>query len=141
MDFAEMKRRVGVTSGDILDVMGTWSEARQAQANAVIAEMETEARENMTLMPGLHALVAALDGWGLRRGILTRNVTTSVDWLHARHLQARASSYPPLTEIHPMQRNERTRVLVRLSVQGLEARLCTARAAPGSTPGRGSPGV
>jgi len=87
MDFAEMKRRVGVTDGDILDVMGTWSEERQAQANAVIAEMETEARDNMTLMPGVHELLAVLDAWGLPRGILTRNVTTSVDWLHNTHLQ------------------------------------------------------
>jgi phosphoglycolate phosphatase-like HAD superfamily hydrolase len=63
------------------------NEERQAQANAVIAEMETEARDNMTLMPGVHELLAVLDAWGLPRGILTRNVTTSVDWLHNTHLQ------------------------------------------------------
>jgi phosphoglycolate phosphatase-like HAD superfamily hydrolase len=70
--------------------MGTWSEERQVQANAVIAEMETEARDNMTLMPGVHELLAALDAWGLPRGILTRNVTTSVDWLHNMHLRVSA---------------------------------------------------
>lgn len=44
IDFAEMRRRVGLTPemGDILDTINQWPEERRAQAYATIAEIEEQ---------------------------------------------------------------------------------------------------
>mmetsp|Transcript_795 Transcript_795/g.1692 ORF Transcript_795/g.1692 Transcript_795/m.1692 type:complete len:275 (+) Transcript_795:103-927(+) len=89
LDIAEMKRRCGITSGDILDVIGSWSAEDQKQANKIIYEMECDARLNMTLMPGVADLCRFLDERGIPRGILTRNVMESVDHLHKEHVEAK----------------------------------------------------
>jgi phosphoglycolate phosphatase-like HAD superfamily hydrolase len=95
IDFGEMRRRVGVTGGtDILDHIATLPEARQAEAFAVIAEIEEKAIADMALMPGALALCAALDGAGLPRGLITRNVRRGVEALHAAHFSAGAGPRP-----------------------------------------------
>lgn len=45
-----------------------------------------QALADMQLMPGVPELCAYLDGKRIPRGLITRNVKTSVDWLHERHL-------------------------------------------------------
>ncbi|KAG2433471.1 hypothetical protein HYH02_012589 [Chlamydomonas schloesseri] len=84
IDFAEMRRRVGVTPemGDILDVINTWPEERRAQAYATIAEIEEQALKDMSVMPGAPELCAFLDRNGLPRGLITRNVRRSVHYFH-----------------------------------------------------------
>lgn len=85
IDFAEMRRRVGVTQGDILDVINGWSPKRRAAAYATIAEIEEKAIEDMQAMPGVEELCAALDAAGVPRALVTRNVSSSVDFFHKTH--------------------------------------------------------
>ena len=52
IDFAEMRRRVGVTTGDILHEIDNWSAERRETAHKILVEIETEANVNMKVMPG-----------------------------------------------------------------------------------------
>lgn len=45
-----------------------------------------QALADMQLMPGVPELCAYLDQKRIPRGLITRNVKTSVDWLHEHHL-------------------------------------------------------
>ncbi|KXZ56885.1 hypothetical protein GPECTOR_1g799 [Gonium pectorale] len=76
IDFAEMRRRVGVhpTEGDILDVIRQRTPEDQARALAALRDM--------ALMPGAQELCAFLDRQGLPRGLITRNVRRSVQHFH-----------------------------------------------------------
>lgn len=85
IDFREMRERVGVPLDktlDILDVIHSWDEERQKKAFAVIAEIEEEALRNMKLMPGAAELCELLDKNKLPRALVTRNVSTSVEFFH-----------------------------------------------------------
>lgn len=85
IDFAEMRRRVGLgpADGDILTVIDAWPPARRAAAYAAIAEVEAEALARMEVMPGVQELCAVLDAARVPRALLTRNVSASVDFFHA----------------------------------------------------------
>ena len=63
-DFAEMYRRVGCKTKDILTEIEGWPEAERARANSIIHEMETEALATMQRMPGAARLGAFLDAKG-----------------------------------------------------------------------------
>ena len=80
-----MRRRVGVTEGDILHVIAGWSPQRQAAAFAAIAEVEEQALKDMRVMPGALDLCRALDAARIPRALVTRNVSASVDFFHATH--------------------------------------------------------
>lgn len=82
IDFAEMRRRVGIPSGDILITIRGWPEERQREAFAIIDEIEELARAKLAVQPGVHELMEYLDARGLPKGIITRNTEKSV-----RHLQ------------------------------------------------------
>lgn len=83
IDFAEMRRRVGVpATGDILDVINKWPEEQRKKAYATIAAIEGEALGALELMPGALELCAFLDTQGLPRGLITRNVRRSVEVFH-----------------------------------------------------------
>lgn len=83
IDFAEMRRRVGILEGDILDVIGQMNAEDAAAAHRVLAEFEAEALQDMQVMPGVRELAATLDGLGVPRGLITRNVKPSVEHFHA----------------------------------------------------------
>ena len=88
IDFADMRRRVGVPPdrGDILDIINSWeSTERRKEAFAIIAEIEEEALRNMKVMPGAEELCRLLDNEGVPRGLVTRNVSRSVDFFHRMH--------------------------------------------------------
>lgn len=87
IDFAEMRRRLGIPSGDILLTIKTWSDDRRIEAFETIEKIEEEARQNLILQPGIHELLAFLDLHDLRKGIVTRNTAVTV-----RHLLDRLSS-------------------------------------------------
>lgn len=53
--------------GDILDVIGSWSEERQQAAHAAIKEIEQQALSDMQIMPHAHELCEMLDRRGLPR--------------------------------------------------------------------------
>lgn len=82
IDFEEMRRRVGIAEGDILDVIHSWDPARQDQAFKIIAEMEEQALNNMRIMPGAEHLCKLLDDAGIPRALVTRNVSSSVEFFH-----------------------------------------------------------
>ena len=83
LDFAEMYRRVGCKTKDILSEIDGWPEDKQRVANEVIYEMEQEALRTMRRMPGAEELGKFFDDAGLPRGLVTRNVQTSVAHFHA----------------------------------------------------------
>jgi HAD superfamily hydrolase (TIGR01549 family) len=92
LDFAEMYRRVGCKTNDILGEIDGWPEDRQNKANEVIYEMEQEALRTMKRMPGAEELGKFFDDKKLPRGLVTRNVQTSV-----AHFHANAWPLPPFT--------------------------------------------
>ena len=92
LDFGEMYRRVGCKTKDILSEIEGWPEEKQKAANAVIYEMEQEALRTQTMMPGADEIAKFLDEMGVPRGLVTRNVQTSV-----AHFHANAWSLPPFT--------------------------------------------
>lgn len=83
LDFQEMYRRVGCKTKDILSEIEGWPEDKQKKANEVIFEMEQEALRTMKRMPGAEELGKFFDDRGLPRGLVTRNVQTSVAHFHA----------------------------------------------------------
>lgn len=88
LDFAQMRKRCGVVSGDILDVINSWPEQERQRAFSVIKEMEEEALQNMKVMPGAHQLCETLDRMRIPRGLLTRNVKSSIEFFHKNHFLA-----------------------------------------------------
>ena len=84
IDFADMRRRVGVpeTGGDILDIINGWPEAKRAAAYATIAEIEEQALRDMKVMPGAEEVCSYLDSNNVPRALVTRNVSSSVDFFH-----------------------------------------------------------
>lgn len=82
IDFAEMRRRVGIEQGDILHVIHSWPEDKQKEAFAKIAEIEEEALANLKVMPGAIELCSLLDEAMLPRALVTRNVSSSVQFFH-----------------------------------------------------------
>jgi len=87
IDFAAMRRAIGVPSGDILDAIHSWDAKRQKEAHEKIALIEADALRRMKLMPGLVELCEALDTKSIRRALLTRNVKKSVDYFHEHHFR------------------------------------------------------
>eukprot|EP00244_Chara_vulgaris_P003400 TRINITY_DN16171_c0_g1_i1.p1 TRINITY_DN16171_c0_g1~~TRINITY_DN16171_c0_g1_i1.p1 ORF type:complete len:284 (-),score=19.63 TRINITY_DN16171_c0_g1_i1:207-962(-) len=82
IDFVEMRKRVGVPTGDLLKVIDTWQPVERQQAYDIIKEMELEALDKLKIMPGARALCEFLDSKNIRRGLITRNVRASVDHFH-----------------------------------------------------------
>ncbi|KAI8476002.1 MAG: HAD-like domain-containing protein [Monoraphidium minutum] len=97
IDFALMRRKVGVTQGDILDVINSWPEAEQARAHAAIKEIEAQALQDMKLMPGLHELCELLDSAGVPRGLITRNVRSSIEYFHDNHFTSARRFAPAIS--------------------------------------------
>ena len=85
IDFAEMRRRLGIPAGDILVTINAWSEADRLAAYAIIEEIEEKARRELVLQPGLHELMALLDERAIRKAIVTRNTARTVAHL-LRHM-------------------------------------------------------
>lgn len=85
LDFKEMRRRVGVSGrADILHEIETWSEEGRKRAFEIIKEMEDEALEKLQIMPGALELCNFLDSRQIRRGLITRNVSSSVEHFHSK---------------------------------------------------------
>ncbi|MEW5303146.1 MAG: hypothetical protein WDW36_005867 [Sanguina aurantia] len=87
INFKLMRSRVGVPDGkDILDFISTQSVEQQALSHAAIKEIEAQALEDMSAMPGVHDLCEMLDAKSIPRGLITRNVAHSVAHFHANHM-------------------------------------------------------
>ncbi len=151
IDFALMRRRAGVLTGDILEAIAKMEPEAQAKANAAIWDIEQQvsrhrswervaqlkyhgqrrgavlvlagsvrsmfqfrsiwdknpyalqALKDMKLMPGIVELCGFLDEQRIPRGLITRNVKTSVDFLHRQHLTS-LHSLPGLFSHCPMHK-------------------------------------
>ena len=84
LDFAAMRARLGIPSGDILATVRSWTPEQQTHAYAIIDELEEQGRCDMALQPGARDLVAWLEGQGIEKAILTRNTVKTVDHLLQR---------------------------------------------------------
>lgn len=84
LDFAEMRRRTGCSTADILGEVDSWEETRRRRAYDVIEEMEREALATTTTLPGAAEAARALDEMGVPRALVTRNAATSVDYFHEK---------------------------------------------------------
>ena len=92
IDFAEMRRRLGIHRGDILTTVRAWPAERQRAAFATIEEIEERARLDLAVQPGARELLAHLDSRGIHKGIITRNTMRAV-----RHLVDRLGvSFSPV---------------------------------------------
>eukprot|EP01023_Acetabularia_acetabulum_P051307 TRINITY_DN5655_c0_g2_i3.p2 TRINITY_DN5655_c0_g2~~TRINITY_DN5655_c0_g2_i3.p2 ORF type:complete len:183 (+),score=31.58 TRINITY_DN5655_c0_g2_i3:211-759(+) len=76
-------------SGDILEVIKSWPVNEQKRAYSAIADIEEKALENMKVMPGAVELCRYLDNVSIPRGLITRNVSMSVDYFHKNHFPLR----------------------------------------------------
>jgi HAD superfamily hydrolase (TIGR01549 family) len=88
IDFADMRRRVAAVrpfEGDILHAIHSWPLAERKAAEAAIAEVEARALADMRVMPGAPELAALLDAARVPRALVTRNVTSSVEFFHRTH--------------------------------------------------------
>jgi len=81
LDFAAMRARLGIPTGDILTTVRSWTLAEQERAFTIIDEIEEHGRRNLTLQPGAAELMAFLDSEGVQKGILTRNTHKTVTHL------------------------------------------------------------
>ena len=85
IDFLDMRRRLGIPTGDILLTIKQWSEQDRARAYAIIEEIEEQARGKLVLQPGIHELMDFLDSRSIRKAIVTRNTARTVQHL-IRHM-------------------------------------------------------
>eukprot|EP00803_Ostreobium_quekettii_P006592 evm.model.scf_259.3 EVM.evm.TU.scf_259.3 scf_259:14241-19239(-) len=82
IDFQEMRRRLGVPRGDILEAMAAATTERRLEMNSIVEDLEREALASMEIMPGAVVVCDMLDSAGLPRGLITRNAMTSVDYFY-----------------------------------------------------------
>lgn len=79
IDFAAMRERLGIPSGDILQHLNRWTPERRRWALTVIEEIETDAIGRMAFQEGCLELLDAIESAGLPKAILTRNTRRTVD--------------------------------------------------------------
>eukprot|EP00892_Ulva_mutabilis_P011093 jgi/Ulvmu1/8356/UM042_0062.1 len=84
IDFQEMRRRLDIHEGDVLEVIKSRSEEEQKHAYSVLEEIESKALDSMQLMPGADKVAELLDASGVPRGLITRNVLDSVHHFHSK---------------------------------------------------------
>ena len=81
IDFAAMRRRLGIPTGDVLLTIKAWSEEKRMAALDTIEEIEEEARANLVIQTGAHELMAFLDSRAIQKAIVTRNTLKTVKHL------------------------------------------------------------
>ncbi len=94
IDFADMRRRIYEIAdtdpllqdkseverrGDVLKLYTTFSDEGQVAAKVVFDDIEAKALRDMMLMPNIGDLCNFLDGKGIPRAVLTRNVGKSIE--------------------------------------------------------------
>jgi HAD superfamily hydrolase (TIGR01549 family) len=74
LDFRLMRQRLGISlDQDIVATMRTFTGSERAEAERIVAEMEADALEHMTVFEGTHELLQYLVKCGIPHGIITRN--------------------------------------------------------------------
>ena len=98
IDFPDMRRRiyhvatedlgVSVQSGDVLALADTLSEKAQADVKVILEDIEAKALRDMELNTGMVELCAFLDQQKIPRALLTRNVESSVEYMHTNKMSS-----------------------------------------------------
>jgi HAD superfamily hydrolase (TIGR01549 family) len=84
LDFARMRRELGLGPGDLAQQILALSASRQAEAWAVVERHEEAARRTQSLQEGVPELLGRCRSAGVRLGIVTRNTRRSVHALCER---------------------------------------------------------
>jgi len=79
IDFASVRRDLGIESGDILEAIATWSKDNQAKAWNLIEKYEEDVRDNIILQFGCRKTLLKFQKSAIKLGILTRNSQKSVN--------------------------------------------------------------
>lgn len=81
LDFIEMRKRIGIPlSVDIMAYINSLeNEEKKSHAISIIESMEEEAHHKLKLQPGLQELLSFLEENQIRKALLTRNNSQSVD--------------------------------------------------------------
>ncbi|EME46009.1 hypothetical protein DOTSEDRAFT_22126 [Dothistroma septosporum NZE10] len=96
--FTQMRSALNIDKGtDILDHMHSLpTNSEQSEAFAKIQAIEREAMTKQVPQAGLVTLMEALDRWGLRKGICTRNFDAPVTHLLENHLPGHIDPFTPI---------------------------------------------
>ncbi|MFA7231148.1 MAG: HAD family hydrolase [Victivallaceae bacterium] len=84
IDFDLIRRKLGVTDGDIVEVIASWPEAKRRWAWNLIELYEEEVCNTNQLQPGVEAALHNFQLRGIKLGIITRNTRKSSDILLRR---------------------------------------------------------
>jgi HAD superfamily hydrolase (TIGR01549 family) len=79
LDFALIRREIGLPEGDIVSSLKSWPKAKSARAWRIIEAHELRAMKEAKLQRGAKKTLAKLKAAGARLGLLTRNSTASAD--------------------------------------------------------------
>jgi phosphoglycolate phosphatase len=85
LDFAQIRREMGISEGPILETLALMPASRQAHATAVLHRHEDEAAARSTLNDGCVDLLHWLAANSVRTALVTRNRLASVHTVLARH--------------------------------------------------------
>ncbi|MDQ3441431.1 MAG: HAD family hydrolase [Planctomycetota bacterium] len=85
LDFARIKREMGIGAQPILEAMAAMNKADRAAAEAVLARHEDEAAERCSLNHGCDQLLAWIAEHGIVTALITRNTRASVQTVLATH--------------------------------------------------------
>jgi len=77
IDFAEMRRRLGIGSGDMLQTVRSWPPERMREGFRIIEEIEERALLKAELQEDAPDTLRLLASRGMKLGILTRNTLRS----------------------------------------------------------------
>lgn len=84
IDFAAMRLRLGIPTGDILHTLRSWPDERRRWALGIIEEIEDEALDRLVFQAGCLELLDFIASGGLPMAILTRNTKRTVEIFMAR---------------------------------------------------------
>lgn len=85
LDFAAIRRELGISGGDLAVEIGKLPPSRQEEAWAVVEAHERRALEEQTLQEGCLEFLEKCRDHGLRVGLVTRNSSLSVDHFCREH--------------------------------------------------------
>ncbi len=81
LDFNRIRSDLGITEGDIAEVIESWPEPKRTQGWQLIEKYEHEAGNNNQLQPDVVEVLSRFAAGRIRLGIITRNTMASVEKL------------------------------------------------------------
>lgn len=85
LDFARIKREMGIDNQPILESLAKMDEARRREAEAILLRHEDEAASQSTLNPGCRELLAWAGERRIAVGVITRNSRRCAEIVFRRH--------------------------------------------------------